>query len=70
MAAALAPLAPMVGGLAPSSNTVVVNQATVTPELRQALAAARTIALLGGDKSDVYMAEYMDEQRAFDVRIE
>jgi hypothetical protein len=70
MVAALAPLAPMVGGLAPSTNSVVINQATITPEIRQAFASAKTITLLGGDKSDVYMAEYMDEQRAFDVRIE
>ena len=70
MAAMLVPLAPLIGGLAPNSNKVVVNEATVAPELRQAFSTAKTLTLIGGDQSDVYMAEYLDQQGAFDVRIE
>lgn len=70
MAAALAPMVPLVGGMSSSSNKVTVDEATVTPELRHAFADAKRLTLIGGDRSSLHMAEYLDEQQAYEVRIE
>ena len=52
--------APLVGGLMPSNNDVVIDEATITPELKDSFANARNLIFLSADTSDTYMAEYLE----------
>ena len=62
--------APLVGGVLPGDNTFVVDEASVSPELRTSLASARKLTFIGTDKSDSYMAEYLDRNGAFVAELE
>jgi hypothetical protein len=64
-----APLAPLVGGLLPSDNKVVIDEKTVTPELRTTLAQTKKWTFVDSDKSDAYMGELL-EQHGYEVAIE
>jgi len=51
-------------------NKFVIDQSTVTAELKSALSQSKRITLVGGDPSDTYMAEYLDKNGAWQVEIE
>lgn len=70
IALALAPLAPTVGGMVSSSNEMELDWTTITPELRQALARAKTLTVLSNDPSITYMAEYLDQKGDYEVRMQ
>ena len=66
-------IAPLAGGAMPDSHSVTFDQATATPKLQQVLASAHTITSItngGDDRSNIYMAEYLEEKNAYEVKTE
>jgi hypothetical protein len=69
MALALAPLVPVAGGIAPSSNKFEIDMATISPELKAAFSNAKSLTVLSTDATVVYMAEYLDKRGIFEVKM-
>jgi hypothetical protein len=67
IALALAPLAPLAGGLASSSTVAEIDPASVTPELKSVLTKARRLAVITNDPSISYFAAALDRKGGFEV---
>lgn len=70
IALALAPAAPLVGGMVSGSNNVTIDEQTVSPELRNALKSSKRIAFLSLDPAVGYMAEYLDSNSNYEISAE
>jgi hypothetical protein len=56
--------------MAPSNNTVVIDPATVSPEVRKAFATSKRLAVISNDPSVPYFAEALDRSGAYEVTAE
>jgi len=70
IAALAIPFAPIVGGVLPSDNKVIVDETTVTPELKIALSEARKLTFFSSDQSDTFTAEYLEQHGGYEVTLE
>ncbi|MGQ0701395.1 MAG: hypothetical protein ACT4PZ_24520 [Panacagrimonas sp.] len=62
--------APLAGGLLPSNNKVIVDETTVTPELKTALSKAKKLIFLSAEEGDRYTAEYLEQHADYTVTLE
>lgn len=60
VAVALAPVAPLVGGMMGNKTGVVIDDSTVDPQLRTLMPNVRKIAFMSADPTTVYAAEHME----------
>lgn len=59
----------LIGGLMPSRHEVIVDESTVEPELKKALAQAKKLTLIASDKSDNSAAIYLEKQGGYEVDV-
>lgn len=69
MAVAVAPLAPLVGGIIESKNQVVIDKATIDPQLIEVLPIATKLAIVSRDPAAVYTAEHMELNSNYQVSL-
>ncbi|MGQ0700515.1 MAG: hypothetical protein ACT4PZ_20025 [Panacagrimonas sp.] len=62
--------APLAGGLLPSNNKIVVDETTVTPELKAALSKAKKLIFLSAEEGDRFTAEYLEQHADYIVTLE
>ena len=70
MALVLAPLVPLVGGMSSQKNSVTIDPATVSPELKAALQKAKRIAVISNDPSLAYFAESLERKGGYEITSE
>ena len=70
MALALAPLMPVVGGMAEQRNSVTIDPASVSPELKIALQKVKRLAIISNDPSVAYFAESLERKGSFEITAE
>ena len=69
VAAALAPVVPLVGGMLGNKSQVIIDESTVDPQLREFLPTASNLAILSQDPTAVYAAEHMETHSDFEVTL-
>ena len=68
-AVALAPVVPLVGGLMGNKSQVVIDEATVDPQLREFLPATSRIAIMSQDSTALYAAEHIEMNSNYQVSL-
>lgn len=66
-AALLVPVAQMAGGIAPSSNSVSIDQTAITADMQRTFQQAKIMAVVSSDPSTPYFADALDRSGACEV---
>ena len=69
VAVALAPIAPLVGGMMGSNHQVVIDDATVDPQLRALLPTVNRLAFMSQEQTTVYAAEHLEMNSDYQVSL-
>ena len=69
VAAALAPVVPLVGGMMGGKSQVVIDESTVDPQLKELLPSTRRLAFISQEPTAMHAAEHMELNSDYQVSL-